>query len=58
MGAFATVFQTEVFAIMAVVRHSIARGYNGKTITIFTDSQATLKALESVTVKSMLFLES
>ena len=31
---------------------SIARGYNGRTITIFTDSQAAFKALESVTVKS------
>ena len=36
---------------------SIARGYNGRTITIFTDSQAALKALELVTVKSKLVLE-
>ena len=45
LGAFATVFQAEVFAIMASVRKSIPRGYNGRTITIFTDSQADLKAL-------------
>ena len=49
---FATVFQAEVFAIKAAVHESIARGYNGRTITIFTDNQAALKALESVTVKS------
>ena len=57
MGAFATVFQAEVFAIMASICESIARGYNGRTITIFTDSQADLKALESVAVKSKLVLE-
>ena len=56
--AFATVFHTEVFVIVASIRESIARGYNGRTITIFTDSsQAALKALESVTVKSNLVLE-
>ena len=58
LGTFATIFQAEVYAIMAAVRESIARGYNGRTITIFTDSQAALKALESVTVKkSKLVLE-
>jgi hypothetical protein len=36
---------------MAAIRESIVRGYNGRTIMIFTDSQAALKALESVTVK-------
>ena len=46
---FATVFQAKVFVIMAAIRESITRGYNGRTITIFTDSQAALKALESVT---------
>jgi Ribonuclease HI len=57
LGAFATVFQAEVFAIMTAIRDSIARGYNGRTITKFTDSQAALNALESVTVKSKLVLE-
>ena len=42
LGAFTTVFQAEVFAIMASIHESIARGYNGRTITIFTDSQAAL----------------
>jgi Ribonuclease HI len=42
---------------MAAVRESIARGYNSRTITIFTASQAALKALESVTLKSKLVLE-
>ena len=37
---------------MATVSESIAKSYNGRTITIFTDSQAALKDLESVTVKS------
>ena len=40
LRAFATVFLAQVFAIMASIREIIARGYNGKTITIFTDSQA------------------
>ena len=57
LGAFATLFQAEAFAIMAAIRESIARGYSGRTITIFIDSQAALKALESVTVKSKLVLE-
>jgi RNase H. len=57
LGALATVFQAEVLAIMASIRESIARGYNGRIITIFTDSQAALKALESLTVKSKLVLE-
>ena len=42
---------------MAAIGESIVRGYNGRTITIFTYSQAALNALESVTVKSMLVLE-
>ena len=50
-------FQAEVFAIIASVRESNARGYNGRTITVFTDSQAALEVLESVTVKSKLVLE-
>ena len=53
LSAFATLFQ----ALMADIRESIARGYNGRTITIFTDSQDAFKALESVTVKSKLVLE-
>ena len=42
---------------MGSIRDSIARGYNGRTITIFNDSQAALKALQSVTAKSKLVLE-
>jgi Ribonuclease HI len=42
---------------MAAIHESITKGYNGRTIMIFTDSQAALKALESVTVKSKLVLE-
>jgi len=42
---------------MGAVCESITRGYNGRTIIIFTDIQAALKALESVTVKSKLLLE-
>jgi hypothetical protein len=42
---------------MAAVRESIAKGYNGRIFTIFTGSQAALKALESVTVKTKLLLE-
>ena len=50
-------FQAEVFIIMATIRESIARGYNGRKIMIFTESQAALKALESVTIKSKLVLK-
>ena len=57
LDVFATAFKAEVFAIMAAIRESIARDYNGETITIFTNSQAALKALESVTVKSKLILK-
>jgi len=57
LGAFTTVFQAEVFAIIAAIHESIMGGYNGRKITIFTDSQAALKALESVTVKSTLVLK-
>ena len=41
---------------MEAIHDSITRGYNGRTF-IFTDSQAALKTLESVTVKSNLVLE-
>ena len=34
--AFATFFQAELLAIMAAIRESIAWGYNGRTITIFS----------------------
>ena len=37
LGAFATVFQAEIFAIMASIHESIVRGYIGRTVTIFTD---------------------
>ena len=57
LGAVATVFQAEVFTIMAAVHESIARGYNGRTITIFTDSQTALKAQDSVAVNCKLVLE-
>jgi hypothetical protein len=50
MGAFATVSQ-------AAVRESSAIGNIGRIITIFTDSQTALKALESVIVKYKLVLE-
>ena len=43
--------------LMASISKSIARDYNGRTFTIFTDSQAALKALESLTLISKLVLE-
>ena len=57
LDAFVTVFQAEVFCIMTSIRESIARSYNGKTIMPFTESQAALKALESVTDNSKLVLK-
>jgi Ribonuclease HI len=42
---------------MASIPESIVRGYNGRTTTIFAHSQAALKALESVAVRSKSVLE-
>jgi hypothetical protein len=57
LGKFATVFQTEVHAILQCARENIRRAYKHKRILIFSDSQAALKALRSPKVTSALVAE-
>jgi len=57
LGKFATVFQTEVYAILQCACENIRRAYKNKQILIFSDSQAALKALSSLKVTSGLVAE-
>jgi ribonuclease HI len=50
LGKFATVFQTEIYAILQCAYESIRRAYKHKRILIFSDSQAALRALSSLKV--------
>jgi hypothetical protein len=45
LGKFASVFQTEIYAILLCAYENIRRAYKHKRIHNFSDSQATLKAL-------------
>jgi hypothetical protein len=42
---FATIFQTEIYAILECANENIRRAYKNKWVLIFSDSQAALKAL-------------
>jgi hypothetical protein len=44
LGKFASVFQTEIYAIFLCAYENIRRAYKNKRILIFSDSQAALKA--------------
>ena len=57
LGKFATVFQTVVHAILQCACENIRRAYKNKRIIIFSDSQASLKALSSPKVTSGLVAE-
>jgi ribonuclease HI/DNA-directed RNA polymerase subunit N (RpoN/RPB10) len=57
LGKFATVFQTETYAILQCACENIRRAYKHKRILIFSDSQAALKALSSPKVTSGLVAE-
>ena len=50
LGKFATVFQTEIYAILQCASENIRRAYKNKQILIFSDSQAALMALSSLKV--------
>jgi hypothetical protein len=50
LGAYATVFQTEIFVISACAKECMGRAYTGEHIYICSDSQAALKALEALRV--------
>jgi hypothetical protein len=52
LGKFATVFQTEIYAILQCAYENIRRGYRNKRILIFSDSQAAVRALDGPKVKS------
>jgi hypothetical protein len=57
LGKFATVFQTEIYAILQCACENIRRAYKNKWILILSDSQAALKALSSPKVTSRLVAE-
>jgi ribonuclease HI len=52
LGRYATVFQAEVYAIYSVVKHMIESGVTGRSIHIYSDSQAALKSLNKCRVTS------
>jgi hypothetical protein len=56
-GKFATVFQTEIYAILQCACENIRRDYKHKRILIFSESQAALRALSSPKVTSGLVAE-
>jgi ribonuclease HI len=57
LGKFATVFQTEIYAILQCACENIRRAYRNMRILIFSDSQAALTALVGPKVKSHLVAE-
>jgi hypothetical protein len=57
LGKFASVFQTEIYAILQCAYENIRRAYKNKRILIFSDSQAALKALSGPKVISRLVEE-
>lgn len=57
LGQYASVFQSEVYAILQCVRENKRRSYSNKRIYILSDSQAALGALKSFKVKSRLIME-
>jgi ribonuclease HI len=57
LGKFATVFQTEMYAILQCAYENIRRVYRNKRILIFSDSQAALRALDGPKVTSDLVVK-
>jgi ribonuclease HI len=57
LGKFASVFQTEIYAILLCAYENIRRAYKNKRILIFSDSQAAHKALSGPKVISRLVEE-
>jgi len=57
LGKFASVFQTEIYAIFLCAYENIRGAYKNKRILIFSDSQAALKALNGPKVISRLVEE-
>ena len=57
LGNFASVFQTEIYAIIQCAYENIRKGYKNKRILIFSDSQTALRALSGPKVTSELVAE-
>jgi hypothetical protein len=57
LSKFATVFQTERYAILKCACENIRRAYKNKRFLIFSDSQPAFKALSSPKVTSELVAE-
>jgi ribonuclease HI len=57
LGKLATVFQTEIYAILQCAYENTRKAYKNKQILIYSDSQAVLKALSSPKVTSELVAE-
>jgi hypothetical protein len=54
LGKYTTVFQAEVYAIMACTLENLDRNYRNRNIYILSDSQAAIKALDSYQINSKL----
>jgi ribonuclease HI len=57
LGKFASVIQTEIYAILQCAYENIRWVYKNKRILIFSDSQAAVKALSGLKVTSRLVVE-
>jgi ribonuclease HI len=54
LGKYTTVFQAEVYAIMACAVENLDRNYRNRNISIPLDSQATIEALDNYQINSKL----
>jgi len=57
LGKFATVFETEIYAILQCAYENTRRAYKSKWILIFSDSQTALKVLSGPKVTSGMVAE-
>jgi ribonuclease HI len=57
-GVSMTVFQTEILAIKTCTEHLLEKSDHGKSLTIYSDSQAALKALNNFSTRSKLVHET
>jgi hypothetical protein len=54
LGLHTTVFQAEIYTIKACIMENTEKGYTGRNIYILSDSQAAIKALDSLRINSKL----
>jgi hypothetical protein len=55
LGLYTPVFQSEIYAIKACVMENIEKGYTGRNMYHLSDSQSTIKALNSFHINFKLF---